>query len=138
MVKYLLEIGGVFITENRAKECALAAVDVFVIESVKVPCHVEECLHGKLHGLYVAYVKQPIAVGTCVVSLFQLLIHQHGGGGVEPQIIMRSAEIGHMIVDSGTAFAKPVGGVAQHLDVAVVVIGPYESHVVGDFQSAFI
>ena len=102
------------------------------IERVDIPSHRQKEVDRELARLDVAGVQQPYAVGRRIVGLAQLFIHQRRRGGVHPQVVVRTAQIGRVVVDTRTSGALLFRGTAQALHVAVIVVGPDDRHVVGE------
>ncbi len=137
-VKYHLQRVFVILAEYSRKPCSLVMVDIVMTETGEIPRHVKKRLHCRLGRLDVTDIEQPIAVGTCVKSLSQLVIHQSRRRGAEPQIVMRRAEIGGVVIDASPTLARPLGRSAQALHVAVIVVGPHYGHVIGQSKSSTI
>ena len=95
-------------------------------------------LHFHLHGLDVAHVEQPVAVGAGGIGFQQFLVHQHGGSGGNPEVVVGRAQIGEVIVDTAATAAPPLLVVAHALHIAIVVVGPYEGDVVGQAQAGVV
>ena len=108
------------------------------IERVDVPGHRQEEIDRKFTRLDIAGVQQPYAVGRRVVGFAQLLVHQRRRGGVHPEVIVRTAQVGRMIVDARTPGTFLLRGTAQAFHVAVVVVGPDDRHIVGELQSPVV
>ena len=64
------------------------SVDLVEVEGVDVPGEVHERLDAEFHGFDVTHVEQPVAVGPVVEGFLQFLVHQHGRGGVDPQVVV--------------------------------------------------
>ena len=108
------------------------------IESVDVIRHRQEEIHGEFARLDVPGVQQPYAVGRRIVGLAQLLVHQRRRGGVHPQVVVGTSQVGRVVVDARTPRAFLLFGAAQPFHVAVVVVGPDDRHVVGKLQPAVV
>ena len=104
------------------------------VERVDVPGHRQEEIDREFARLDVAGVQQPYAVGRRIVGFAQLLVHQRRRGGVHPQVVVRTAQVGRVVVDARTSGAFLLRGAAQAFHVAVVVVGPDDRHVVGELQ----
>ena len=120
--------------------CPLSTVvdSTLIVEHVNVVGEVEEVVNSKLAELDVAGVEQPDAVGCRVVSLAQLLVHQGWRGGIHPQVVMRPAQVRRVIIHTRATRSLLLGGVAQTLEVAVVVVGPDEGNVIGQLKSVVV
>jgi hypothetical protein len=88
-----------------------------------------------LRGLEVAYVEDPVLARVVVVGLGHLFADERGRRGREPEVVVRRAPVGDVVVDAGAAGAGLFGRARQLADVAVVVVGPAERDVVGDLHA---
>ena len=62
------------------------------------PCHVEKVLYQILRWLDVAHIQHPHLADAALVGFGELLPHQEGGKGAEPEVVVRSPPIGNMII----------------------------------------
>jgi hypothetical protein len=60
----------------------------------------EEVVDVDLGGLEVAYVEDPVAAGVVVVGLGHLFVDEGGWSGAEPEVIVRRAPVGDVVVDA--------------------------------------
>ena len=138
MVEDILERRQVLLSEHVGQPLGLIGVGVVVAERGEVVCHVEKHLRLHLHGFDVAHVEQPVAVGSCGIGLQQFLIHQHGRGGGNPQVVVWHAAIADVVVNTAAAAAPPFLLVAHPLHVAIVVVGPHKGDVLWHPQAGIV
>ena len=137
-VEHALKVFLILLAKDRSQPCGLTPVGIIIRERIHVPCHVEELLHFHLHRFYVTNIQEPIAIGSCIESLFQFLIHEHWRCARNPQIVMRSAKITQMVVHARCTAALSLIVIAHTLHVSIIVIRPHKGDVFRHFQTCII
>ena len=113
-------------------------VEIVLVPSLGSASQREEELDGELHGLEVADVDDPDAVGSVVEGEVHLLPDFGDGVGVEPFVVAWAADVVEVIVDAGAAGAFALFRRGETAEVAPVVVAPEEGDVVGDAHAFFV
>ena len=104
--------------------------------TVDVPCHVEEELQIVSSHLGVMDVGNPQFTAVVVVGSLHLAIDKARLCRRQPQIVVRTAPIAQMIVDTTTSRTLLLLGIRETCHVAVVVVTPHQRDVIGYAKSA--
>ena len=116
----------------------LILIGVVEVERLEVIGHIHKHLHLNLHRFDVAYVEQPIAVGSSIVGLLQLVVHQHGSRTWQPEIVVGRAEIRNVIIHAAMTLASLFFSIADAFHIAVVIVRPYDGDILRHLQSCVV
>ncbi len=109
-----------------------------LVEPVGVEGQVEEILGEEFEGLDVADIGDPHLARLHVPGALHLFVDQGGMGGAQPQIVVRPAPVGEVIIDAGAARPPGLFGGGEATDIAVIVVRPHQGNVVRHFQAGVI
>ena len=138
LIEDSLQCAFVLLAEDAGKPARLVGVHALLVKCVNVHRQLEESFHRQLRRLDVADIQQPVAVSPVPVCLHQLLVHQHWRCGIDPEIIVRCAKIRDVVIHAGASGPLLLLGVADALEVAVIVIRPDEGDVVRNLQTVIV
>ena len=108
------------------------------IDAVHVPRHIQEEFYLILSRLDVAHVQNPELLDALVPSHRHLLIHERWREGAEPEVIVRTAPIAHVVVDAVATLAGTLCGSREVAHHAIIVVTPYQAHVLRHLQACMI
>ena len=113
-------------------------LEVFSAETLRIPCHVKEKSDRILHRLHVTYIENPKTVYTilvCKLHLFPEILYR---SDVQPLGITRGTYIIDMVIHTPTAGTLALLSIRKLADIAPVVVGKKDGHIVRNPESLFI
>ena len=126
------------VTELPPQKTAEMGAGALPADRLHAPCHVHKEFCLILARLDVAHVQYPYLPDAAVVGRRHLLVEQGGRECAQPQVVVRTAPIAHVIVDAVAALAPPFGLGREVTDVAIVVVAPHQAHIFGHLQTGII
>ena len=112
--------------------------EVFWIESLGIPCHVQEEGDRIFHRLQVSYIHYPESVHSVFVCEVHLLPYAWYRIDVHPLGVARSANIVEVVVHSIAALPLRCVQLRHPADIAPVVIAEKQGHIVRNLHSVII
>ena len=91
--------------------CAIVITKRFAADAVDVPGHIEEKFKIVACHFRIVYIHYPQSAHVVVVSLAHLVVNQSGLCGGKPEIIVRTAPVRKVIVNSASATSFLLAGI---------------------------
>ena len=126
------------LTKLSAKPCLIMVSDGTALDTIDVPRHVEEQFKVVACHLRVVDIGNPQFPDIVVIGRPHFVIDESGLHRREPQIIVGTAPVAEVIVDTTAPTAFLFLGITQARHVSIVIITPHQRDIVGHLQSFLI
>ena len=103
-----------------------------------MPGHVHPAFYEILGRLYIAHIQNPHLPDATTEGFRHLPAHEERRHGAYPQIVVGPTPVARVVVDAVTPAAVSLGRIGEMTDIAVVVVGPHECHIVGHMESLLV
>ena len=127
-----------FLAKLTTKPCLVVVVDGLSLHAVDVPCHIEEQFEVVASHLGVMHVYYPYLAHVMVVGSLHLIVYQTRLCGCQPKVVVWATPVAQVVIYTATANTLLFVFVREACHIAIVIVTPHQSNIVGHLQSALV
>ena len=106
--------------------------------AVDVPGHIEKELQIVACHLRIMHIHNPEFTNIVVIGLAHLIVYKSGLCCCQPKIVVWTSPIGEVIIHAATAKSLLLFGIRQSCHIAVIIVTPHQSNIIGNLKSLLI